>query len=169
MSCGELSREDLHGDLPDEPGPCAQAQIIPAPEPARVIPVRPPPGRQQAHGLVGDGDDLRAVGGFQAGVPTALPDRRQPPAQPPGGDPGPDGNGVPSSRAMVRSTYRGSDRTRPAAPPRLHPGGDPGTAARPARRGIHDPAGSTRQLRAMTPPGGSSGHARRGRSARFRA
>ena len=50
---------------PAEPGPGGQAEIIPAPEPAGVIPVRRPPGRQQAHGLVGDGDDLGAVGGFR--------------------------------------------------------------------------------------------------------
>ena len=42
------------------------------------------------------------------------------------------------------------------------PAGDPGTAARPARRGIHHTAGSTRQLRAIAPPSGSYGHARSG-------
>lgn len=59
-----------------------------------------------------------------------------------------------------RGGYRGSNRTGPAAPPRLHTGGDPGTAARAARRSVHDPADSTRQLRAMTPPSGSSSHTR---------
>ena len=54
----------------------------------QVIPVRRPPGGQQAHGLVGDGHDLGAVGGFQGGVGTAPPAGGQPPAQPPGGDPG---------------------------------------------------------------------------------
>src|SRR6185312_2088281 len=88
IGCGELRRGDLDGDLPAEPGSYGQAEIIPAPEPARVIPVRRPPGGQQAHGLVGDGDDLGAVGGFQGGVATTSPGRGQPPAQPPGGDPG---------------------------------------------------------------------------------
>ena len=48
IRCGELRRGDLDGDLPAEPGPCGQAEIIPAPEPPRVIPVRRPPGRKQA-------------------------------------------------------------------------------------------------------------------------
>ena len=74
---------DLHGDLPAEPGSCGKVEIIPAPEPARVIPVGLPSGRQQAHGLVSDGDELGAVGGFQAGVLLTPPGRRQPPAQPP--------------------------------------------------------------------------------------
>jgi predicted PurR-regulated permease PerM len=84
----ERRRRDLHGDLLAELGLSAQAQIVPAPEPARVIPVRPSAGRQQAHGLVGDGDDLRAVGGFQADLAFVPPQRRHPPAQPPGGEPG---------------------------------------------------------------------------------
>src|SRR5260370_15488783 len=87
ISWGELPRGDLQGDLPAEPGSSGKAEIIPAPKPAGVVPVRLPPGRQQAHGLVGDGDELGAVGGFQAGVPLTPPDRWQPPAQPPAAAP----------------------------------------------------------------------------------
>jgi hypothetical protein len=82
-----ITCRDLHGDLPAELGPRRQSEIIPAPEPAGVIPVRPP-GGQQAHGLVGDGDDFRAVGGFQGGVTRTPAERWQPPAQPSGGEPG---------------------------------------------------------------------------------
>src|SRR5450830_2146881 len=58
-------RRDLHGDLRAERRPAGQAEVVAAPERARVEPAGVVPDRQQTHGLEGDGDDLRAVDGLQ--------------------------------------------------------------------------------------------------------
>src|SRR5918992_2049071 len=59
------SGRDLYGDLAAEPPPLGQVKFVAAPKAPRVVPTRSALGRQQAHGLVGDGEYLRAVGGLQ--------------------------------------------------------------------------------------------------------
>src|SRR5215469_4527415 len=54
----------LHGDLATKAKPFGKAEVIAAPEAARVIPIRPVPGGQQPHGLVGNGQHLGTVGGL---------------------------------------------------------------------------------------------------------
>jgi hypothetical protein len=55
---------------------------VPAPLPAARLVNRPWPG------LVGEGDNLRAVGGLQLAVPPTPPHQWHPPTQPPRGEPG---------------------------------------------------------------------------------
>ena len=89
----ELRRRDLHGDLPAEPGLCAQVQIVPDPGPARVIPARPrAPGPREGLPAAGKEPEMKAaaeeqppvVGDQIEGAPTVLtlPRRRSSPRQP---------------------------------------------------------------------------------------
>ena len=82
-----------------------QRQFVTAPEPARVVPVRLPASGQQAHGLVGDRDDLGAVRRLEVGLraPGLRPSGTLPRSQRDASR-AVDGNGVPSRRAMVRRT-----------------------------------------------------------------
>ena len=124
-SRGGRWRRDVHLDLATEPGARLQGQVVTAPEAARVVPARAPPGGQQAHRLVGQGDHLGAVGGLQADVPRVVPDPRQPAADPPAGQP------APSTGTGSRPASRWCAARRP--PSRESPAG-PAGAARPAGR-----------------------------------
>ncbi len=61
-------RRNVHFDLFAQGGIGRQAEMVAAPEPAGVVPVRSVPVGQEAHGLIGEGDDFGAVGGFQVGL-----------------------------------------------------------------------------------------------------
>src|SRR5215472_15529984 len=86
--CGRLWRArfaggDDDGDLAAKAEPGFQPEVVTAPEPAGVIPVRAVAAGQQPHGLVGRGQDLRAVGGLQAGAWCLVPEGRRAAEQPP--------------------------------------------------------------------------------------
>ena len=150
-------RGDLDGDLAAQPGPALQLQVVTAPEPAGVVPLRLVPSGQQAHGLVGGRHDLRAVRALQGAVrPLGVPGRAAPgwraagaPApgrapgaagetaeQPPAGEArgaGERGTVQPGDGAQQRILHSGQRRVLQLAQPRVLavPGRpDPLTAAR---------------------------------------
>ena len=68
LPAGRCTGRDVHGDLAAEPEPGGQAQVVPAPESAGVIPVRAAVAGQQPHGLVGHREYLRAVSRLRVGA-----------------------------------------------------------------------------------------------------
>src|ERR1017187_6905463 len=106
---GHLDWWDPHGDLPAEPVTIGQPEVVTTPEAAGVIPVRAVLAGEEPHGLVGDGEDFRAVGGLQIGLAGTLHGRHS--------------AGQPSRREPGRGGERGA----------VHPG-DPAAAATPAAR-----------------------------------
>ena len=93
----------VYGDLLAEPGTGGPLQVVAAPELAGSYQFGRF-ARQQPHLLVGQRDDLGAVRGLQLDVAPSPVDPRQPAAHPAGRQPRGGRNGVPSSRAIVRST-----------------------------------------------------------------
>src|SRR5215208_1789166 len=67
------------GDLAPERERWLELDVVAAPEPARVVPARRSPGRQQAHVLVGRGDEFRAVDRLQRWRPPAPDAAAEPP------------------------------------------------------------------------------------------
>src|SRR5260370_42688429 len=94
----------MRGDLAAEAEPGGQAEAVTAPEPAGVIPAQLAAAGQQPPVLAGHGQHLGAAGGLQAGLAYLAPDGRPAAGQPPRREPGRGGEGVPSSRAIVRTT-----------------------------------------------------------------
>ena len=91
----------MHGDLAAEPEPVCQPKVVPAPETARVIPVRLAATGQQPHGLVGHRQHLRAVSRLQIGAAVLVPAGRDAGEQPPRGERG---------RGRKRSAIQPRDR-----------------------------------------------------------
>src|SRR6266498_2808163 len=91
---------NLHGDFTAEPEAGGQGEVVTAPEAARVVPAGSAVVGKQSHGLVGDGEDLGTVGGFQLCITPGALRRRYPPGQPSRGDPGGGGE-----RSAVQPRY----------------------------------------------------------------